>query len=157
MMQRVWGRHQFQRGRFVEAEAAFKKAIALDPKSSDAQLNLAENYLFGLKKAKPAEAAYRAAIALDAGSAQAHLGLAATLGVLGQPDAALAEYEQAAKLAPADPKFTHALARFQAVIAFAASQVAAIAIAQHRIAGRIAQDREPGEQGNPDPKQRGLE
>jgi len=114
MMQRVWGRHQFQRGRFVEAEAAFKKAIALDPRSSDAQLNLAENYLFGLKKAKPAEAAYRAAIALDAGSAQAHLGLAATLGALGQPDAALAEYEQAAKLAPADPKFTHALARFQA-------------------------------------------
>lgn len=114
LTQRTWGRYQFQQGRFVDAEATFKKAVALDPRSVDAQLNLAENYLLGLKKAKPAEDAYRAAIALDAGNPQAHAGLAATLAAQGHPDAALAEYEQAVRLAPADPKFAHALARFLA-------------------------------------------
>lgn len=111
-VQRVWGRQQHQSGRYVEAEAAFKKAVALDPQSAEAQINLAENYLFGLKKAKLAESAYRAAIALEGGNAQAHLGLAATLGALGRPDDALLEYEMAVKLAPQDPKYRLAQARY---------------------------------------------
>lgn len=114
MAQRVWGRYKFQRGRFGDAETAFKKAAALDPKSADAHLNLAENYLLGLKKPKAAEEAYRAAIALDPGNPQGHLGLGGALAAQGRPDLALAEYEAAAKLAPTDPKFTHALARFYA-------------------------------------------
>ena len=57
LTQRVWGRYKFQRGQFGDAETAFKKAVALDPKSADAHLNLAENYLLGLKKPKAAEEA----------------------------------------------------------------------------------------------------
>ena len=42
------------------------------------------------------------------------MGLGAALAAQGRPDLALAEYEAAAKLAPTEPKFTHALARFYA-------------------------------------------
>jgi len=112
--QHLWGHFQFQRGRFVKAEATFKKAIALDPQSDETQISLAENYLRGLKKPKQAEQAFRAAITLNASSVPAHLGLAATLAVQNRFDDAVAEYEQAAKLAPTDPKPTHSLARFYA-------------------------------------------
>ena len=112
--QLVLGHFQFRRGQFVNAEATFKKAIALDGQSAYAQISLAENYLRGLKNPSLAEEAFRAAIALDASSVPAHLGLATTLAVLNRFDDAVAEYEQAAMLAPTDPIPTHSLARFYA-------------------------------------------
>ena len=112
--QLVWGHYQFQRGRFVKAETAFKRAIELDARSAQARIYLADNYLRGLQKPKAAEEAYRAAIALAADSVPAQLGLASALAVQGRFDPAVAAFEQAAKLAPADPKPPHALARFYA-------------------------------------------
>jgi len=62
------------RGRYAEAEASFKKLIALDPGSAEARADLGEIYLVGLKKPKAAEEAYRAAIARDGKYVRAYLG-----------------------------------------------------------------------------------
>ena len=37
---RTWGRYQFKRGKFADAEASFRKAIGLDPKSVDAHVDV---------------------------------------------------------------------------------------------------------------------
>lgn len=110
----VWGHYQFQRRQFGRADVIYKKALALDARSVEAHVHLAENYLRGLKKPLLAEMAFRAALALDAHHLPAHLGLAAALAVQQEFEQAVAAYEQAAIIAPTDPSPPHLLARLYA-------------------------------------------
>ncbi len=111
---RAWGGMLLQRGKFAEAEAAFKKAVAAAPQSAGAHMQLGETYLIGLKQPKAAEASYQAALAARPGSLDAQLGLAASMAAQGRVEDTVAAFEQAAKLAPQDPRPLHSLARFYA-------------------------------------------
>jgi tetratricopeptide (TPR) repeat protein len=111
---RTWATQQYRRGRYAEAETSFKKLIALDPGSAEAQADLGETYLAGLKMPKAAEEAYRAAIKRDARYVRAYLGLARSLAAQSRMDEAVIVYRQAESLAPADPTPVHSLARLYA-------------------------------------------
>lgn len=111
---RVWAAHLFRRGRFADAEAAFKKLIALDPSSPEARADLGETYLLGLKKPKAAEDAYRGSLARDPRYLRAQLGLAGSLAAQRRTDEAVAAYRQAASFAPTDPRPMHSLGRLYA-------------------------------------------
>ncbi len=111
---RTWGRYLVRLGRFTEADTALKKAVSIDAKSVDARLDLADNELHGLKNPKAAEQSFRAATKLDETDVRALLGVAKSLAAQGKDAAAVAAFEQAAKVAPTDPRPTHLLARFEA-------------------------------------------
>jgi tetratricopeptide (TPR) repeat protein len=103
------GRLQFTQGKFTEAEATFKKAMSLDPASPSLRIDLAENYLNGLKRYDAAADAYRAAIKLKPDHAGAHMGLAAALAQQGNIAGAAGEYRIAAKYDPDSPLPWHRL------------------------------------------------
>lgn len=67
---------QAARGNLPEAEAAFRQAIATDPKSVTAQVSLGQ-FLWSTGKAADAEGAFRAAVGLDPANAMANRVLAA--------------------------------------------------------------------------------
>jgi len=88
-----------ERGRFPEAEAAFKKAIGMNPKDVLAYCHLGYLY-YSRKKYEKAMDNFRKALSLDPGSAQAHyyMGLAfADAHIFGE---ALKEWEEVVKLKP---------------------------------------------------------
>ena len=66
------------------------------------------------KNPKAAEQSFRAATKLDETDVRALLGVAKSLAAQGKDAAAVAAFEQAAKVAPTDPRPTHLLARFEA-------------------------------------------
>lgn len=66
---------QLAKGRREEAEAAFRQAVATDPKSVVAQLSLAQ-FLWGTGRMAEAEAALKAALALDPSHVVANRALA---------------------------------------------------------------------------------
>lgn len=111
---RTWATQQYRRGRYAEAEASFKKLITLDPGSAEAQADLGETYLVGLKKPKAAEEAYRAAVARDPRYVRAYLGLGGALSAQNRMDDAVAAYRHAETIAPKDPTPPHLLARLYA-------------------------------------------
>jgi len=69
------GMLEFAKGRREEAEAAFRQAVATDPKSVLAQLSLAQ-FLWATGRGAEAESAFKAALAIDAANVVANRALA---------------------------------------------------------------------------------
>jgi len=88
---------------YFKAFAAAKKAVELDPQSSEAHASLAFVTFFGMWDAPDAEKEFRRAIELDPNNAKAHHWYATFLHALGRHDEALAEIDLARKLAPDSP------------------------------------------------------
>jgi tetratricopeptide (TPR) repeat protein len=99
----AWGRYLHTQKRFGDAEAAFKKAIALDPQAVTPRVDLGDLYLGTLRKTGEAIEAYRAALRIDPSHAGAHNALGTALAVAGDPEAARAEFMEASRLAPNNP------------------------------------------------------
>jgi Tfp pilus assembly protein PilF len=85
---------------YFKAFAAAKKAVELDPQSSEAHASLAFVTFFGMWDAADAEKEFRRAIELDPNNAKAHHWNATFLHALNRHEEALAEIEVARKLAP---------------------------------------------------------
>lgn len=64
MVQTAWGRYLYSQRQFDKVEAAFKKAIELDPKAIPPRIDLGDLYMTALRKPTKAIEAYRAALAL---------------------------------------------------------------------------------------------
>lgn len=98
-----------RRGRPADAEAAYKAALRLDPQYLPASINLADLYR-QLGRDGDGEAVLRVAIAASPGAAAAHHALGLTLTRLRKPDAALAAFQRAAELDPADARYQYVYA-----------------------------------------------
>jgi DNA-binding winged helix-turn-helix (wHTH) protein/tetratricopeptide (TPR) repeat protein len=88
---------------YFKAFAAAKKAVELDPQSSEAHTSLAFVTFFGMWDAAGAEKEFRRAIELDQNNAKAHHWYATFLHALNRHDQALSEIEIARKLTPDSP------------------------------------------------------
>jgi DNA-binding winged helix-turn-helix (wHTH) protein/tetratricopeptide (TPR) repeat protein len=88
---------------YFKAFAAAKKAVELDPQSSEAHASLAFVTFFGMWDAAGAEKEFRRAIELDPNNAKAHHWFATFLHALNRHDQALTEIEMARKLTPDSP------------------------------------------------------
>jgi len=97
------GRVAFANRQPALAEERLKQAVSIDPKFFPAQLDLGDLYLDTLRKPREAADYYRAAIKIDSNHAGAHFGLGRALAALGDTAGGLAEFDAAAKLAPANP------------------------------------------------------
>jgi tetratricopeptide (TPR) repeat protein len=91
------------RQKYGEAEAAYRKAIALRPQSTEAHTNMG-NALSGQRKHREAEAAYRKAIALKPDYVEAYYNLGNGLFVQGKRGEAEAAWRKAIDLKPAYPE-----------------------------------------------------
>jgi len=89
-----------KQGKFADAVEEYKQALALDP-SSDALTGLANVYMRG-RKFPEAEEYLRKLVAAHPSQAAAHVQLGRVLAAEGKNDAAIAELEAGAQLAPAD-------------------------------------------------------
>jgi Tfp pilus assembly protein PilF len=85
---------------YFKAFAAVKKAVELDPQSSEAHASLAFVTFFGMWDSADAEKEFRRAIELDTNNAKAHHWYATFLHALRRDDEALTEIDLARKLAP---------------------------------------------------------
>jgi DNA-binding winged helix-turn-helix (wHTH) protein/Tfp pilus assembly protein PilF len=85
---------------YFKAFAAAKKAVELDPQSSDAHATLAFVTYFGMWDAVDAEKEFRHALLLDFNNAKAHHWFATFLHSIGRHDEALSEIQLARKLEP---------------------------------------------------------
>ena len=88
---------------YFKAFAAARKAVELDPQSSEAHASLAFVTFFGMWDAAGAEKEFRRAIELDPNNVKAHHWYATFLNTLNRHDEALNEIELARKLAPDSP------------------------------------------------------
>jgi protein O-GlcNAc transferase len=88
-----------QSGRFAEAEAMYRQALAVSPDSADAQISLA-NLLFQMGRPDEAVAASRRGLVLRPTSFEAYNTLGNSLGALGQPREALEAYNRALAMEP---------------------------------------------------------
>jgi len=86
--------------RFSDAVEEYKQAMALDP-TSDALVGLANIYMRG-RRFPDAEECLRKLVAAHPDQADAHVQLGRVLAAEGKNDAAIAELQAGAKLAPAD-------------------------------------------------------
>jgi WD40 repeat protein/Tfp pilus assembly protein PilF/predicted Ser/Thr protein kinase len=91
------------RGKFTEAAAEVRQAIALDPKLAGAHFKLGM-FLSAQGKFTEAAAQYRQALALDPKLARAHYTLGNALSAQGKLTEAAAEYRQALRLKEAFPE-----------------------------------------------------
>jgi tetratricopeptide (TPR) repeat protein len=94
--------------RLGDAEAAYRRAIALDDRSALAWKGLGV-VLYNTKRLEEARDAHRRAIAIDPAFADAHLRLAFALGRLGRLDEALEHVRRAAAILPYDLAIRRAL------------------------------------------------
>jgi DNA-binding winged helix-turn-helix (wHTH) protein/Tfp pilus assembly protein PilF len=85
---------------YFKAFAAAKKAVELDPQSSEAHTSLAFVTFWGMWDVPDAEVEFRRAIALDPNNVKAHHWFATFLQAITRSDEALAEIELARKLDP---------------------------------------------------------
>ena len=85
---------------YFKAFAAAKKAVELDPQSSEAHASLAFVTFFGMWDASDAEKEFRRALELDPRNVKAHHWYATFLHTIGRHQEALAEINLARKLAP---------------------------------------------------------
>lgn len=88
---------------YFKAFAAAKKAVELDPQSSEGHASLAFVTFFGMWDSADAETEFRRAVQLDPNNAKAHHWYATFLHALGRHEEALTEIEIARKLAPDAP------------------------------------------------------
>jgi DNA-binding winged helix-turn-helix (wHTH) protein/Flp pilus assembly protein TadD len=86
---------------YPQALAAARKAVDLDPQSSEAHASLAFALFYGMWDAPGAEREFRRAIELNPNNAVAHHWYATYLSVVGENAAALDEIERAQTLDPA--------------------------------------------------------
>ena len=93
-----------QQGKFEEAIAAYKKALAFPTYSTPevAYYNMGEAFI-RLRKPQEAVESFRAAIQLEPTMVAAHYGLGLALSQAGKPDDAKAAFRQARDLDPASP------------------------------------------------------
>jgi tetratricopeptide (TPR) repeat protein len=94
--------------KYADAENEYKQALALDP-SSDALTGLANLYMSG-RKFPEAEQYLRKLVEAQPSNAAAHIQLGRVLAAEQKNDAAIAELEASAKLAPSDPSVQRDLA-----------------------------------------------
>jgi DNA-binding winged helix-turn-helix (wHTH) protein/Tfp pilus assembly protein PilF len=85
---------------YFKAFAAAKKAVELDPQSSEAHASLGFVTFFGMWDAADGEKEFQRAIELDPNNTKAHHWFATFLSALTRHEEALAEIELARKLAP---------------------------------------------------------
>lgn len=108
------GRIEYTQNLFKNAETCFQRALALSPRNVDAENNLGLTYE-ALFRWNDAIAAYRTAIAWQQGSAypsaEPYLNLGAALLNQNHPEQALPMLQQAAALAPRNPRVLTQLAR----------------------------------------------
>jgi tetratricopeptide (TPR) repeat protein len=95
-----------ERGQRAEAEAAYRQALALDPRFVPAAVNLADLYRMAGDEPR-AEATLRAALKRDAGNASLHHALGLALVRQKRLGDAVAELRQAARLAPDQPRYAY--------------------------------------------------
>jgi DNA-binding winged helix-turn-helix (wHTH) protein/Tfp pilus assembly protein PilF len=88
---------------YFKAFAAARKAVELDPQSSEAHASLAFVTFYGMWDSAGAEKEFRRAIELDPNNVKAHHWYATFLCTLNRHEEALAEIELARKLAPDSP------------------------------------------------------
>jgi len=88
---------------YFKAFAAARKAVELDPQSSEAHASLAFVTFYGMWDAAGAEKEFRRALELDPNNVKAHHWYATFLNTLNRHDEALNEIELARKLAPDSP------------------------------------------------------
>jgi DNA-binding winged helix-turn-helix (wHTH) protein/Tfp pilus assembly protein PilF len=88
---------------YFKAFAAAKKAVELDPQSSEAHASLAFVTFFGMWDAADSEKEFRRAVQLDPNNAKAHHWYATFLHALNRHEEALTEIELARKLTPDSP------------------------------------------------------
>jgi tetratricopeptide (TPR) repeat protein len=96
------GRLRRATGKAAEAEASYRRALALVPQSPDALIGLAES-LAASRKATEAEHTYQLAIATQSSYAAAHLAYGSYLFSQGRAAEAVSAYERATQLTPDDP------------------------------------------------------
>jgi DNA-binding winged helix-turn-helix (wHTH) protein/Tfp pilus assembly protein PilF len=85
---------------YFKAFAAAKKAVELDPQSSEAHASLAFVTFWGMWDAADSEKEFRRAVELDPSNVKAHHWYATFLNAIGRHDEALTEIDLARKLAP---------------------------------------------------------
>jgi DNA-binding winged helix-turn-helix (wHTH) protein/Tfp pilus assembly protein PilF len=85
---------------YFKAFAAAKKAVELDPQSSEAHASLAFVTFFGMWDSADADKEFRRALELDPNNVKAHHWYATFLHALGRHDQALTEIDLARNLAP---------------------------------------------------------
>jgi Tfp pilus assembly protein PilF len=108
-IQTSWGSYLYSQRELPEAEAALRKATALEPNLVVARIQLGDLYLSGFNKPVEAIREYQAAIAVDPKHAGAHYALG--LAQIARNDLAQAEpaLARATKLAPSNPLPFHTL------------------------------------------------
>src|SRR5215469_7795644 len=90
-------------GRLLQAQAAYRQILTIDPAHADAHNNLG-NALYALGRPAEAEASYREALRLRPNLPEAHYNLGNTLYDLDRPAEAEASYREALRLRPNDPE-----------------------------------------------------
>lgn len=88
--------------KIAEAQAAYEKAITLNPTSFDAHYNLGKLFLDSKSYDRAIES-YGTCLALDDKNADAHINLGNAYKYSGAPDEAMKAYARAAVLAPQNP------------------------------------------------------
>ena len=113
-IQTTWGAYLYSQRELPEAEAALRKALALDPKLAAAHVHLGDMYLTAFQKPDEAIAEYRTALGLAPQHAGAHYALG--LAFLAKNDLAHGETAllAAIKIVPRNPLPHHALGRVYA-------------------------------------------
>ena len=86
---------------YAQAEQEYKQALALDSRSTDAVMGLANIYMHG-RRFPEAEQYLRKLLVANADSASLHTQLGRVLAAEGKTDAAIAELQAGLKLAPSD-------------------------------------------------------
>ncbi len=110
-VQLAWARWLVTQGRFAEAAPVLQAVPEGHPLAYAAQRELGDLHLHGLKQPDMALKAYQRAAQLQPRAPAPHFGLAMALLAQDKKDAALAELQVAAKLAPKDPALPHMAGR----------------------------------------------
>jgi tetratricopeptide (TPR) repeat protein len=127
----------FNAGRFAEATATIRQAIAADPESVRSWMILGRAQE-GLRDAAGAEQSYRRAVELDPDNSRAHFSLGTLLAARGERGAAIEQLAAAVRLRPDLPD-----ARFNLAVALADEGRLAEALAQcETLLASAPQDRE---------------
>jgi Flp pilus assembly protein TadD len=90
-------------GRLLQAQAAYRQILTIDPANAEAHYNLGAA-LRALGRPAEAEASYREALRLRPNYPEAHSNLGAALRALGRPAEAQASYREALRLRPNSPE-----------------------------------------------------
>ena len=97
-----------QQGRWDEALTEFQQGVVLSPANAEGLAGLGSS-LLGIGRAVDAEEPLRAALLINPNMAMAHNNLGIALLRQERRDEALKEFQEAVRLAPADPNFQHNL------------------------------------------------